>query len=376
MRILHTSDLHLGMQLHGVSLLDYQKQILDAIVQTALDSSADAVIIAGDIFDRAVPPKEAVALWSDFTAVLCGEHNIQAYVIAGNHDGGVRLSACSSLLERSGLHISGTIENGVVSIRQGNAVFHLMPYFTPDDVRAYHPDADITDWQDAWRLMLDEAENQIVPDEYNILIAHCFVSGAAVSESERAVVSGGLNSLDPSIFDKFDYTAAGHLHRRQKLGRVHYSGTPLCCSFSEADQRKTVTLIDTDTREVTEIEMPMPYILRTLRGSMEEITAIGRCDDYIRAEITSGYEGYMSLELLRELFPNLMNINVEQNRGDMGYTDDINPLQSSEALTPMQLLERFAADTGLEYDDELAGWFCESARKISDRSGEEKETII
>ena len=339
MRILHTSDLHLGIQLYGTSLLEYQKIMLDSLCDIAVSEKADAVIISGDIFDRAIPSAQAVSLWSNFSAKLCGELGIKAFVIAGNHDGGVRLSSCCELLSTSGLYISGTLSDGVRCVRCGNAVIHLLPYFTADDVRAHVPDAEITSYRDAFETMLKETEDNIDEDAYNILITHCFVSGAQTSDSERSVISGGIDSLAPEMFDRFDYTAAGHLHRRQTLGKVRYSGTPLCCSFSEAAHNKTVTLIDTESGEITDIEMPQPYTLRTLHGSMDEITESGRCDDYIRAEITSGYQGYKSLELLREIFPNLMCISVEKS--DTVVTELDGAFSAgSKALTPAKKLRK------------------------------------
>jgi len=370
MRLLHTSDLHLGLSLYGTPMLGYQEQMLDTLCDTVKKYKADGVIIAGDIFDRAIPPSDAVALWSRFTAKLCGEMNVKAFVIAGNHDGGVRLGSCCELLSASGLYISGSLGDSVSCLKSGNTVIHMLPYFTADDVRSFAGCDSIHGHGEAYRTMLDTIKEQLVPDAYNILMTHCFVSGAQTSDSERAIISGGLDSVSSDMFDCFDYTAAGHLHRRQTLGKVHYSGTPLCYSFAEAAQKKTVTLIDTETKEVTDIEIPQPYILRTLRGSMDEITAIGRCDDFIRAEITSGYNGYMSLELLREMFSNLMCVSVEQ------ADDKISGIESSfsgETLTPMQLLERYAADTGLEYDDELAEWFIESVKNASCPADDEKE---
>jgi len=367
MRLLHTSDLHLGLQLHGAPLIGYQKIMLDSLCNIAVSEKADALIISGDVFDRAVPPSEAVEVWSAFVGRLCGELGIPAFVIAGNHDGGVRLASCSEILKGGGLYIAGTLTSGIETVTLGDTAVHLLPYYTPEDVRAAYPEREINGWQDANDAMCEAALSHIVPGMFNILLVHCFVSGASKSDSERSVIQGGLNSIEPSCFDGFDYVAAGHLHRRQTLGKVHYSGTPLCYSFAECGHKKSVTLIDTESGSVTDITTKQPYILRELVGSFDEITAVGHCEDFVRAEVTSGYGGYASLETLRALFPNLLCVSVaRQNDTSCEYSGSY----TGEDMSPNRLLLAYCGDTGLEFDDELAKWFCDTAERIMNSNSE------
>ncbi len=366
MRLLHTSDLHLGMSLFGASLIDHQREMLRSLVKLANDNSCDGVIISGDIFDRAVPSPDAVRLWSDFCAELCGDRDIPAYVIAGNHDGGVRLATCSRLLERGGLHI---LSSGLETHRIGDVALHLLPYFTVDDVRAEYPDAELKNFADAASLMVAEASKRVVEGCYNILCCHMFVNGATVSDSERSLVSGGLSSVASDAFSSFDYIAAGHLHRRQTLGAVRYSGSPLCYSFGEASHRKCALLIDTESGEVTDVDIPQPYRLVTLRGSMDEIADSGRCDDFVCCEVTEGYDGYSSREVLRELFPNLLRITVVGR--DRTVEGEVGSLTGS-IPGPEELIARYAADTGLEVDEELVKWFCDTATAVAERENSEE----
>jgi len=372
MRLLHTSDLHLGLTLCGRSLCAEQRMMLDGLCRIAAENSVSALLICGDVFDRAVPPPDAVKLWSDFTAELCGELGISAYVIAGNHDGGVRLGSCSELLRRGGLTVAGTPTVPGIPEVIGDAAIHMLSYFTPEDVRTLIDDQTLSSWRDAGKAMADAAAKMIIPGKYNILMTHCYVNGAELSDSERSLVSGGVTAFDSTIFDAFDYTAAGHLHRRQKLGSVRYSGSPLCYSFGEAGQKKTVTLIDTDSREITDLEIPQPYSLVTYSGSFDEVMGMAKKDSaeenlFVRAEITSGYNGYTSLELLREAFPNLLTVTLKQSGSDLG---DIVTTYRGEDMTPSELLRSYAADTGLEFDDELEEWFGEVSERVSKRLNE------
>jgi len=372
MRLLHTSDLHLGLTLCGRSLCEKQRIMLDCLCRTAEEYSVEAVLICGDIFDRAVPPTEAVEMWSDFTAKLCGEMGIPAFVIAGNHDGGVRLGSCGELLKRGGLTVIGTPTVPDEPVVIGDAAIHMLPYFTPEDVRGLFSDKSITGWRDAGKVMAEKAAQMIVPGKYNILMTHCYVSGAELSDSERSLVSGGLTAFDSNIFDEFDYTAAGHLHRRQTLGSVRYSGSPMCYSFGEAEHKKSVTLIDTGSHEVQQIEIPQPYRLVTYSGSLDEVLDSGRnagngITTFVRTEITSGYYGYNSLELLREVFPDLLTVTLKQSGNEAG---DIVTTYRGEDMTPAELLKSYASDTGLEFDDELEAWFNDVSARVAKRLNE------
>lgn len=316
MKILHTSDLHLGFSLSNAPLLKYQQELKDHLSKAA--ESTDAVIIAGDVFDTSVASAEAVRCWSDLVSELCLEKNIPVIVCAGNHDGAARLASCSDLLRRSGLYISGTFEDAFEPILIGNTAFYAMPYFNP------HGAAALLDCEPTAAAVMETAAQKILSgadkSRTNILVAHCFAAGGTAAESDisaRATESvGGADRIPLKAFDGFDYVALGHLHSAQTLTSpsgtiVRYSGTPMPYSFPEAKKEKTFTVFDTDTRSVTEIPVPCGYRLRTIEDTYENILDIARKDqnreDFMKITVTDRYDGdgiYMSL---KELYPNLLN---------------------------------------------------------------------
>ncbi|MCD7837896.1 MAG: exonuclease SbcCD subunit D [Clostridiales bacterium] len=323
MRFFHLADLHLGKSLYGYSLIDEGDQTywVDRLLEAADEYRPDAVVIAGDVYDRAVPPREAVELLDRLLTSL-SRRNIPVLMVAGNHDSGPRLAFASGLLEREGVYISGECQKELTKVtledEHGPVTFWLMPYLFPAAVRFALHREDVTTYDQAVRALLDA--QPLNPARRNVLVAHQFVvSGGAEPErdgSETAV--GGVGQVDAEAFSAFDYVALGHIHGAQKIGRetVRYGGSPLPYSFSEAGQRKGLTLVELGEKgqvDIQLIELPALHRMRQVKGTLEELLAMGTEDDtlrsdYLRVVLTDVQMPPRTMERLRAVYPNLMEV--------------------------------------------------------------------
>ena len=238
MKILHTSDWHLGLELFGVDPTADQQHMIGEIVRIAREQQVGAVIVAGDVFDRAVVAPDAIALYNDAMRALCLELGLPVVLIAGNHDGAARLSTLSDLLRGAGLYIAGRVTTEEMQADLGDTVIHLLPYVYTDDVRQAYPARreEIACAADAMRVVLEERRPP-KDGKRHILAAHCFAAGGQAGQSDRAAAVGGSLAVPAEWFSAYDYVALGHLHRPQTLGggKLRYSGTPMCTSFAETD---------------------------------------------------------------------------------------------------------------------------------------------
>ena len=236
MKFLHTSDWHLGRQFHSVSLLDDQKAVLAQLVEYLRENPVDALIIAGDIYDRSVPPTAAIELMNNFVSQVCDEFKVPIILIPGNHDGAQRLGFGSSQMKGAGLHILSSFEDMcrpvVIDTDVGEVAFYGMPYNDPEMVRHYFKQS-VSTFDDAHKFLADEIKSRFSPKQKNVLISHCFVDGAIESESERPLCIGGSERVSHEHFVDFDYVALGHLHQPQKKGQefIRYSGSLMKYSF-------------------------------------------------------------------------------------------------------------------------------------------------
>lgn len=369
MRILHTSDWHLGITLHNVSFLDEQREMLQQILKIIKDEQVDAVILAGDVFDHSVANAQTIGLYNDVMTELCQTLHVPVLICAGNHDGAARLASCASLLRQAGLYVCGKLTANICPIVLDNAAFFLLPYFNIDEVRALYPNPEIKSYHDAMAVVTEDLRSRFVPDKRNILISHCFAAGAELSESDRAAAVGGSNQVGCDVFEGFDYVALGHLHRAQNpAANVRYSGTPLGYSFSEAGQKKSVTILDTCDLSVREISIQSTRSLRIIKGEfdqiMEQAPFDSRKDDYLKIELTDCFEGLERLELLRQYYPNLLLLTGKSTDGQEtgGLT-----VEELTALKPRDLVCRFYAEmTGEQPEDELLNWFDQAAEKVQE----------
>ena len=310
--------------MYEFSLIEDQKFILEEILRLAEEKRPDAVVIAGDIYDRAVPSAEAVELFDGFLRAL-SERHIPVLCISGNHDSPERIAFGASLMTPSGVYLSpvynGSVEPVALSDAFGDVRFYLLPFIKPANVRRFYPDAVIESYTDAVRCAVENME--VNPAARNVLITHQFVTGGVRSDSEEITV-GGTDNVDAAVFDIFDYVALGHLHGAQKIGRetLRYSGTPLKYSFSEKDQEKSVALVELGAKgdiSVSTLLLTPRRDLREIRGTYTELTlrdnyAGSKTEDYIHAVLTDENDVPNALARLRSIYPNLMKLDYDNLR--------------------------------------------------------------
>jgi exonuclease SbcD len=280
-RLIHIGDLHLGRQLHGARLLDDQRMALAGLVALIEARAPDALIIAGDVYDRSIPPADAVALLDDFLCKVVAELDVPVIMIAGNHDSADRLAFGSRLFAQGKLSITGPLDAAVQPVviedEHGPIEIFPIPFLEPARVREIAQDDTITDQQTAMAEMLRRVAQRRTSAR-SVLVAHAFVQGGSQSDSERTLSVGGAATISASLFDGFTYVALGHLHRPQHIGsqRIQYAGSLLKYSLSEVGHRKSVTVVDIDGAGevvVERVSLPLARDLRHLEGTLDELLA-------------------------------------------------------------------------------------------------------
>ena len=324
MKIIHLADLHIGKRVNEFSMIDDQKYILNQILEIIDKEKPDAVIIAGDVYDKQVPSIEAVELLDSFISDI-SKRKTTTFIISGNHDSAERLAFGSSLMAMGKIYISpvynGKISKYTLKNDFGSANFYLLPFVKPNHVKRFFPDEKIESYTDAIRVVVDNLK--LDTSEINILIAHQFVTGASRTESEEISV-GGLDNVDASVFEDFDYVALGHIHRPQKIGteRICYCGTPLKYSFSEVNDTKSVSIIEINSKEDFNLRM-IPLIpkrdMRKIRGTYEELTTKNsyentNTDDYIHVTLTDEFNVADAIQKLRVIYKNIMKLEYDNMR--------------------------------------------------------------
>lgn len=354
MKFLHTSDLHLGLRLCETRLNDDIAHILREIVDIAVREGCSAVIIAGDIYDRSNPTPDSVAIFDEFVTSLA-ERGITVLAAAGNHDSPERVAYLSAILEKAGVHFSplydGTMREVCLSDEHGTVHFHLLPFLRPSIVRLTCADFVGSTTEDAVRFALRGISDD---GERHVLIAHQFV-GRSGGENESADEEvGGTELVSCDVFKNFDYTALGHLHSAHSAGlvSVRYSGSPIKCSFSEAGDEKSVTLVELGAKgatKITQVPLHPLHDLREMRGSYDEMTSpnartVGNPDDYLRIILTDEDDIPDVMAKLRCIYPNLMRLSYDnrRTRENRIIADDI--LADSDDGTPVLTPESVFAE--------------------------------
>ena len=324
MKLIHLSDLHIGKRVNEVSMIQEQTHILSQILEVIREENADAVLIAGDVYDKTVPSAEAVMLFDDFLCRLAKEQ-VPTFIISGNHDSPERLSFASRLLTDSGIHISpvynGTVTPISLSDDLGEVQFWMLPFVKPIHVKRYYPDAGIESYTDAVRVAVEQMGLDTTCR--NVLLTHQFVTGAATCESEEIIV-GSTENVAASVFDDFDYVALGHIHGPQNVAgpRVRYCGTPLKYSFSEERHHKSITVVHLGAKGELSLELrPLSPLhdLRSIQGTFEEVTAKSfyegtPVDDYLHIILTDEEDVPEAVGKLRKIYPNLMKLTYDNTR--------------------------------------------------------------
>lgn len=324
MKLIHLSDLHIGKRVNEVPMLEDQAHILNQILGIIDDEQADAVLIAGDVYDKTVPSGEAVTLFDDFLCRLA-ERKLPVLIISGNHDSPERLAFGNRLLEHTGIHISpvynGHIRPITLQDKRGEVDFWLLPFVKPAHVKRFFPEENIESYTDACRMAV--AKMAPDPDRRNVLLTHQFVTGASVCDSEELSV-GGSDNVDASVFADFDYVALGHIHGPQNIGsnRIRYCGTPLKYSFSEEHHHKSVTVVELGAKGDLSLSLrPLKprHDLRTLRGTFAQLTdpafylGTGR-EDYLHILLTDEEDVPEAIGKLRVIYPNIMKLGYDNTR--------------------------------------------------------------
>lgn len=336
MRIVHIADLHLGKSLFDYSLIGDQRAWLASLVALLRAQKADALVIAGDVYHRSVPPTEAVTLLDDFLSEVTQDLHIPVFMIAGNHDSAQRLSFGSRLIEQGGLYVSGSLEHTLKTVtlhdEHGPVHFTLLPYFEPYQAKKLFEDSEIKTCNDAFKAIVSTCLEGVDYSKRNVLIAHGFFGRdsalARFSDSERNV--GGSDLVDSTLVEQFDYVALGHLHAPQTAGAGHirYAGSPLKYSLSEVSQEKSVTIIDLGQKGDVRIRcehLPPKRDLRIVTGTISELTDKAvqsryNLDDYVYAVITDKSVVYNAIDKLRAVFPNIVGLKREIDNVGEGFS--------------------------------------------------------
>lgn len=319
MRLLHTADWHLGRLFHGRSLIEDQAYALDGFVRLVGESRPDVVLIAGDVYDRAVPPFEAVNLLDEVLSQIVLGHGVPVVLIAGNHDSPDRLGFGSRLLASRGLTLAGRLRPGCVDSitledRWGGVCIHALPYAEPALVRDWSGQ-EVGNHDAAMGVVLDAARAAQPGGMRSVIVAHAFVAGGGESDSERPLSVGGSGSVGTQRFDGFDYVALGHLHRPQNVGgeNVRYAGSLLKYSLSEVDHDKSVSLVELGESgliSVQTVALPVLRDLRLIEGDLQNLIAAGRADpqnhDYVFARLADRGALLDPVARLREVYPNVL----------------------------------------------------------------------
>lgn len=362
MKLFHLGDLHIGKRLGEFSLIEDQAAILDQIVALADREKPDVILMAGDIYDKSVPSGEAVTLFDDFLTALAGQ-GIPLLIVSGNHDSPERLNFGSRLMAQKGVYLAGTFTGRLQTITladaHGPVHFHLLPFIKPGMVTPYYADHEIETYDDAMRVVIDSAD--VDQTARNVLVAHQFITSNGIeperSESETIAI-GGLDNIEASVFDPFDYVALGHLHGPQSIGRntVRYAGSPLKYSFSEVRHNKSVTQIVLGPKgdlELTSLPLQAKRELREIHGPLAALLEAGRAanhlagaasPDYIRAVLTDEDEVFDAVGQLRLVYPNLMRIDFENSRTRANAPSRTAASGDVARQSPMDLFAEFYAN--------------------------------
>jgi len=350
MKLIHLSDLHLGKRVNEFSMLEDQAYILKRIINVIDDEKPDAVLIAGDVYDKSVPSAEAVELFDDFLVSLA-KRDRQVFIVSGNHDSPERLAFGNRLIDASGIHLSPVYSGKIMPFclhdSYGEIDVFLLPFVKPANVRRFFPDDTIESYTDAVRTAI--AHMSVNTANRNVLVTHQFVTGASRSDSEDVSV-GGSDNIDVSVFDDFDYVALGHIHGPQNITseRVRYCGTPLKYSFSEAAHQKSVTVVELAERgtlAVRTVPLVPQHDMVEIKGAYSDLTLQSYYQnttypsDYMHITLTDEEDVPDAIGKLRVIYRNLMKLDYDNKR--TRHSAELNCAAAVESKSPFELFAAF-----------------------------------
>ena len=349
MKLIHISDLHLGKKVYEYSMIEEQRNALWQVVNAIDEYKPEAILIAGDIYDKPIPPVEAIDLFENFLLEL-SKRNVCVFIISGNHDSAERIAFGADIFAEGSIYISkpytGKLQQIAINDEYGEVVIHLLPFIKPAHVRRYHDDVPVEDYNAAVNEVVKHMD--IDEEKRNVVLVHQFITGAKRSDSEEMFL-GGLDNVDYYIFDKFDYVALGHIHKPQAMGRkaVRYSGSPVKYAIDEIGQTKSMTLIELKDKGNISIET-LPYRpvheMREIKGTYMELTdrrnySDTATDDYIHVVLTDEEDVPDALRRLRVIYPNILKLDYDNKR-----------TKGSTSIVAMESVKRKSPD---EYIQEL-----------------------
>lgn len=384
MKFLHLGDLHLGKSLGDFDLIEDQKYILNQIIKLIEKKSVDAVFIAGDVYDKAIPSEAATRLLDSFLSQLAAK-GVKTFLISGNHDSDDRLHFGSTLFEANQIYISaiydGQLSKYVVTDDEGLAVnVYLLPFVKASQVKHYFPDSDIETYEDAVRVILDNAD--IDENKINVLVAHQYVVGKGKdpllggSEGARTQSVGLVEKIDSNLFDRFDYVALGHIHSPQRVGReaVRYAGSPLKYSLSEVNNEKSVPIITVDSKGIhIELE-PLKAMrdMRHIKGKMEELlhkSNVKSPEDFIYVTLTDEDTINDAMGIFQQIYPNTVKIDY-----DNSHTREIEQFDISKIAENKSFPELISDFYRLMYNCEISEEEMEVMNMVAREAGVSNET--
>lgn len=365
MKLLHTSDLHIGKTVAAIPMLEEQKSMLfGQIIPIIEKERPDAILISGDVFDRSNPSAEALAVFDEFISDLAGlSFGTEVFVISGNHDGAERIAYGSRILDRNGLHMSpvydGAVKPHTMRDEYGEVDIYMLPFVKKATVKYFFPDAEIESENDSVAQAVRAMDMD--PERRNVCLAHQFVSGAAVSGSEETCI-GGLDSVNPEAFAGFDYVALGHIHGKQNITpSIRYSGSPLKYSFSEVDHKKSVSIVELKEKgnvQVREIPLTPKNDWYDIKGTFAELTSKEYRnahpeleEGYVRVTLTDEDDIVNGYKSLQAIYHNMMELHYDNARTRaLGITSESG--DASKKTDEELILELFRIQNGREMSEE------------------------
>ena len=372
MIFLHTSDWHLGATGGERDLWDDQKYFIDAICGIVREKRVDAVLLAGDVYDRSVPAASAIGLYDYAMNRLCGELGVKVLTIAGNHDSAERLASCAGLLDKAGLYLQGAAQREPRVVEFADSQVFFLPWMTEEKIKSLYPEErdSITDLTEAYRVAVNHMRETFIPGKHHLLLSHAFITNAETSTSDRAAEIGFATQVSASVFEGFDYVALGHIHKPQQVNPfIRYSGSPMAYSFGKEErQEKSVTLID--TAAMTQQVLPLPLLHRwtTLTDSYEALLAGEYPEEiregYVRLNVTDTAVGLDMLSRLRQVYPNALVVAGKTYDGeDTTITLTMEQLEQMES-DPTEVFKSFCREEmGQEATDHFLQLFARAVEE-------------
>lgn len=372
MIFLHTSDWHLGATGGERDLWDDQKYFIDAICSIVREKNVDAVLLAGDVYDRSVPAASAIGLYDYAMNRLCGELGVKVLTIAGNHDSAERLASCAGLLDKAGLYLQGAARREPRVVEFADSQVFFLPWITEEKIKSLYPEErdGITDLTDAYRVAVNHMREKFIPGKHHLLLSHAFITNAETSTSDRAAEIGFATQVPASVFEGFDYVALGHIHKPQQVNPfIRYSGSPMAYSFGKEErQEKSVTLIDTASMTQEVVPLPLLHRWTTLTDSYEALLAGEYPEEirngYVRLNVTDTAVGLDMLSRLRQVYPNALVVAGKTYDGeDTTITLTMEQLEQMES-DPTEVFKSFCREEmGQEATDHFLQLFARAVEE-------------